>query len=113
MGNLYSRQQEQYKFGGYNNKDKPRPGYFIQGENVYYNGSTINVDIQSFEKLGYGYAKDKNKVFYKGLVISNANPKKFITINRNELYKYKNVLKYNSVLGKDNHGFYLKGKLIK
>lgn len=42
-------------------------GYEIAGNNVYYNGQPVSgVSVSSFRDLGWGYAKDKYKVYYEG-----------------------------------------------
>lgn len=42
-------------------------GYEIAGNNVYYNGQPVSgVSVSSFKDLGWGYAKDKYKVYYEG-----------------------------------------------
>lgn len=36
---------------------------------VTWNGTELQVDIDSFEDLGFGYAKDKHNTFYNGNII--------------------------------------------
>lgn len=33
-----------------------------------------NVDLTSFLNIGWGYAKDKNRVYYEGIVVENSDP---------------------------------------
>lgn len=52
--------------GGYKNKEKPRPGYYLTRCDVYYGGEIIKAHRGSFKKLKHGWAKDKTSIYYKG-----------------------------------------------
>ena len=52
-------------------------GYEIVGNKVYYNGVLVsNASAHSFKDLGWGYAKDSSRVYYCGKKISN-DPTRF------------------------------------
>ncbi len=70
--------------------DKPAPGrpgpghipphergYEIIGSKVYFNGTIVsNASVHSFKDLGWGYAKDNNRVYYNGKKLTD-NPTRF------------------------------------
>ncbi len=70
------------------------PGYHNYGFMVVFSIPSIehdfrsirlkNVDPSTFENLGYGYAKDKKYVYYRGKVIANANAETFKVVG--EIY---------------------------
>ena len=99
------------KFGGIKNIDKPRPGYYASGQGVYYNGKLLTSEPSWFQKLNYGYAKNNKVVWYKGEPIKDADPESFETVTRNNI-TLPVLKKYNSALGKDKRGWYLKGNII-
>jgi hypothetical protein len=79
-----------------------RHGYYKNKKSVYYDGISLNLskkDISSFKKLKYGYAKTNIHVYYKGNIITDANPNTFITINRKNMPE--EFKKLNSVIGMD------------
>ena len=52
-------------------------GYEIVGNKVYYNGVLVsNASAHSFKDLGWGYAKDGSRVYYCGKKLTN-NPSRF------------------------------------
>lgn len=52
-------------------------GYEIVADKVYYNGVLVsNASAHSFKDLGYGYAKDSKKVYYCGKKLTD-NPSRF------------------------------------
>lgn len=63
---------DNFSFGSYKSTDKPRPGYFITKEKVYYRGREIDADAKTFVKLHKGHAKDKNGLWYKGIRVTKA-----------------------------------------
>jgi hypothetical protein len=100
MGNTQIKPQQ--PFGSVNPSEggKGRPGYFITKECVKYQGVVIPA-IQgenTFEKLNYGYAKSNLRVFYKGKVVFDADPKTFTIVQRNKEKKFSTL---NCVLGRD------------
>ena len=98
FGEEPEKQLKKHKFGGYKNKDNPRPGYFKTPSSVYYRGEEINAIPSSFTKFGKGWAKDKNNVFFKGKIVNNADSKTF-RIDNNAF--------------KDKSGKWHQGKLIR
>lgn len=104
MGNNPTKQtkpvnEQEHKFGGYKNSDKPRPGYYITPSDVYYRGSPIKDALpSSFVKLKNSWAKDSNRVYFQGLPIREADPKSFTTDNK---------------FGQDRNGKWYRGKLVK
>jgi hypothetical protein len=107
-----SEVKEVPKFGGIKNIDKPRPGYYVSGQGVYYNGELLTTDPNYFVKLNYGYAKNSKIVWFKGVPIKDADAHTFNTINRGDVTIPSQLKKYNSVLGKDSKAWYLKGNPI-
>lgn len=70
---------ENYESGSYKSKTNPRAGYFVnkKTETIYYRGKPISkADIDTFQKLGFGWAKDCKYVYEKGKT-TNYSPKKF------------------------------------
>ena len=60
-----------------NNHMHQERGYEIVGTKVYYNGAIVsNASAHSFKELGWGYAKDSNRVFYCGKYLTG-NPSRF------------------------------------
>jgi len=64
---------------------RARPGYYVKGNVVVYQGQTLpmlpgETDIQ---KLKYGYLKTNKRVFFKGNVLPSANPSTFTVLTRN------------------------------
>ena len=56
---------------------QPERGYEIVGNKVYYNGVLVsNASAHSFKDLGWGYAKDSSRAYYCGRKISN-DPTRF------------------------------------
>lgn len=56
---------------------QPERGYEIVGNKVYYNGVLVsNASPHSFKDLGWGYAKDSSRAYYCGRKISN-DPTRF------------------------------------
>lgn len=56
---------------------QPERGYEIVGNKVYYNGVLVsNASVHSFKDLGWGYAKDSSRAYYCGRKISN-DPTRF------------------------------------
>ena len=99
------------KFGGEKNIDKPRPGYYVSGQGVYYNGQLLTSEPSFFKKLNYGYAKNNKVVWYKGVPIKDVSPDDFETVTRNQISLHQ-LKKYNSALGRDSRGWFLKGNMI-
>ena len=100
---------------------KARPGYYLSKNKIMYQGKILELlpNEDSFQKLKYSYIKTNQRVFYKGIFIYGANPKTFITLNRNNIKQFSNkqeLEKLNSVLGMDiNHDikrFYYRGNVI-
>ena len=100
------------KFGGIKDIDKPRPGYYVSGQGVYYSGKLLTPEPSYFVKLKYGYAKNDKVVWYKGEVVKDADIHTFTTVNRGDPSVPRPLKKYNSVLGRDSKAWYLKGNLI-
>lgn len=102
MGNTQSNTQVK-PFGSINPKDgsKGRPGYYINKNNVIYQGIPITLlpDETDFQKLNFGYLKSSHRVFYNGKEIPGANPKSFHILSRKD--SPKQFSKLNAVLGKD------------
>lgn len=52
--------------------------YKVEDGRVLYNGHTLReVHVQTFQNLGYGYAKDRNNVYLDGEVLRYADPYTF------------------------------------
>ena len=52
--------------------------YAIRGSKVYYNNVELrDADYRTFKALGYGYAKDKNNVWWYGVVLPYVDAKSF------------------------------------
>ena len=52
--------------------------YLKVGENIYHWGELVKeIDAESFEIVSYHYGKDKNHVFYRGLVLEDADAATF------------------------------------
>ena len=100
------------KFGGIKDIDKPRPGYYVSGQGVYYSGKILTPEPSYFAKLKYGYAKNDKVVWYRGEPVKDADVHTFTTVNRGDSSIPKQLKKYNSVLGKDSKAWYLKGHVI-
>lgn len=92
--------EKNYTFGSYKNKENPRPGYYVTPCTVYYRGVVINVDIPTFKKLKFGWAKDKNGIYYKGK-LTDADKKTF------------KMSEEGKGFGKDKTSKWYKGKKIK
>ena len=95
-------------FGSVNDDSHPRAGYYHNKNIIKYHTEQIILipgeSSNSFKKLKYGYAKTNKRVFYKGLVIPEANPNTFYVINRENVLSQlgKEYSKLNSVLGISN-----------
>jgi hypothetical protein len=85
-----------------NPEESVRDGYYKNKKGVYYNGQSLNLyprELKTFKKLKYSYAKTYKHVYYKGVVIVDADPKTFVVINRKSMpeeFKF-----FNSVIGMD------------
>jgi hypothetical protein len=117
MGNTNSKKP----FGTINDQLNPRPGYYFNNGEVWYQGKEINKLPQesNFKKLGYSYMKSNDRVFYKGSPIPGAHPTTFTTVNRNKISTLTSnfgLTKLNSVIGMDYFNnkkrFYHKGQFI-
>jgi len=62
MGNLYSKSKATVV---------QSTGYAKHSTYISWNCKYIKADINTFEDLGFGYAKDKNNTFYNGDIITN------------------------------------------
>lgn len=105
MGASFSEEKVNYektketKFGGYKNLDKPRPGYYITPSTIYYRGKEMtDVQPSSFQKLGNGWARDKNSIFFQGKVVPEAH---------NSTFRLENKF------GRDKNNLYYRGKIVK
>ncbi len=60
---------------------------FVRGANFFNLGAQEieNADTESFEVLAYNLAKDKNHVYFDGMIFENANPKTFEMISSGEI----------------------------
>lgn len=66
-------------FGSYKDEKNPRPGYYTTPFAVYYRAKKIMaVHVPSFRKLKFGWAIDKDHVYYKGIIVKNAKADSFI-----------------------------------
>lgn len=124
MGNNVSGSGEKLKKNSINDPTKPRPGYYSNGNEIYYSGKQMVLlpgEIpSSFKKLGYSYAKTNKRVFYKGQNIQGADPNTFETIDRKQQELQlttpvqKDIIKkLNGVVGRDRNGIYFHGSLLK
>jgi hypothetical protein len=116
MGNTNSKR----KFGTITSTDSStRPGYYISTSKVVFKGEPLALspdELSSFKKLKYGYAKNNKNVYYKGIIIPEADSKTFEIVNRPQVKdiapQYNNL---NSVLGMDYYQkqkrFFYKGAL--
>ena len=121
MGNVTSTKKKIIKYS-VSNISNPRPGYYTNGHEVYYSGKQLvflpGESPSSFLKLGYSYAKTDKRVFYKGQVITGADPVTFITIDRKQqsvllpLDQQGIISRLNGVVGRDRRGIYFQGKLL-
>jgi len=127
MGNKQSSEQIKVPFGGVNDQQNPRPGYYYRNGNNFFQYSTIRTELlpdeNHFQKLGCGYAKTNKRVFYKGVVVPGAVPLSFQIVHRNRLQtlskdpeKNRELIKQNKTLGLDFSGnkkrVYLKTNII-
>jgi hypothetical protein len=93
--------------------------YTVGGNEVYYRGRKLNCDLNSFQDLQDGYAKDKLYSYYEGERIIGADPITFTrTINSEEEEKLYKLLKLDIVyldspFAKDKNHYYYFGKTIK
>lgn len=63
---------------GYNNGNYNHYDYTIDKRYVYYRGVVIrDADPRSFQDLGDGYAKDSRYVYYNGQRLQGVNPQSF------------------------------------
>lgn len=90
--------QTKFSFGSY--QYGTRPGYYMSKEHVYYAGGIIkDVVPTDFTKLRAGWAKTNTKLFYKGEILSGADPKSFqflkngYVIDKNVRKKHPNGVK--------------------
>jgi hypothetical protein len=98
-------------------ESRVRYGYYKNSKDVYYNGISLKLnkrERRTFKKLKYSYAKTRTFVFYEGVVIPDADPKTFITINRKNMPD--EFVALNSVIGMDflngQRRIYQFGKLL-
>jgi hypothetical protein len=87
--------------GGIENQNV-RDGYYKNKKGVYYDGKSLNLqrlELKTFKKLKYSYAKTKNFVYYKGVIINGADPETFVVINRKSMPEEFKI--FNSVIGMD------------
>ena len=70
---------------------------------VFYRTEKINLaKTETFEVLGLSYSKDDSNVFYKELVIENADPKSFYTVTNDRDLSF----------GADKHSFFYQKRRI-
>ena len=104
-------------------KDKHKVYFYFYGEFQ----EILSVDAPSFEKIGYGYFKDNNKVYYEYIInsglerkiemkaIADADPETFQPIPdapHDDYMKFDpgERLWKNLALGKDKNNFFVKNK---
>ena len=69
--------QQGHGHPGHNPVPPHERGYEVIGTKVYFNGVIVsNASVHSFKDLGWGYAKDSNRVYYNGKKLTN-NPSRF------------------------------------
>ena len=72
------KKEKEQIFGGYKNKKNTRPGYYKTRCSVFYRAIKIEkIHVPSFEKLKFGWAKDKKYVFFKGEIVKGVNVETF------------------------------------
>jgi hypothetical protein len=121
MGNAQGSEKKNFGSIYPTDNSKPRPGYYFRKNKIVYQGKVLELlpNEESFQKLKYSYVKTNQRVFYKGEPIHGANPKTFISINRNNIKQFSNkksLEKLNSVIGMDiidnTKRFYYHGNII-
>lgn len=54
------------------------PDYSVSGNRVYYGDERMDfADARTFTALGFGYAKDRDNVYYEGLILDHVDPYSF------------------------------------
>lgn len=61
--------------------------YAFDGKNVYVKSEKLNCNVETFNYLRNSIAKDCFKVFVKGNILNDVNPKKFTNIDNSDYYK--------------------------
>lgn len=71
------------------------------GKNIYYYGKKIDyIDASTFDGRGFGYAKDKNNIYYDVTIVKNAD------------YKSFKEIKGSISFAKDKYNIFYEGKII-
>lgn len=101
MGQVESSpKKKKYVFGSYKNTENPRPGYHKTKSVIYYRGNEMSgVDLVTFKKLKFGWARDNTRVYYAGERVSGIDVKTFRMEN-------------DKSIGVDKNGKWFKGKRI-
>lgn len=77
----------------------PAMAYVIGTANVIFNGLVMNdVNLPTFEVLGYGYARDAFFVFYNGKRLKGADPRTFRILNDGYARDAWNVYYYGRLI---------------
>lgn len=81
--------------------------HYIPGGNWFEVGDYLlkNVDVKTFEVLSSDYAKDKNNVYFKEILINGADSNSFSIINMNS--------NCEDLFAKDKNGIYFKNVYLK
>ena len=80
-------------------------GYEIVADKVYYNGVLVsNASAHSFKDLGYGYAKDSKKVYYCGKKLTD-NPSRFKALSDGYAMDSFDVYYFGGVIDASTAGF--------
>jgi hypothetical protein len=70
MGDIFSHSEnvnDNFSSGSYKSKKNPRPGYYMRKERVYYRGTILKqAEPKTFQKLGHGWARDVNNIYKDG-----------------------------------------------
>ena len=80
-------------------------GYKITPDAVYWYGKKMEeADVGSFELLHFGFAKDKNNVFFEGNIVYGADPQSFVETPVGDVNYYVDK---NGFFGDDDGQHYL------